>query len=159
MTDVKAELDATPATPAMDIEEIEKALGKITPGPWSYEHDTCAQCRKEGTAEFALYGPPGGYHAPLSHEPDASFIAKSPEYVAFLIGEVKRLTAERDNAAETMRERAAKACEAEEADMKPWGYNRAYHCCAARIRALPILASNATDPTITACNQEGSTNG
>jgi hypothetical protein len=55
-----------------------------TPGPWSYFHDTCARCEREGTKEFVITGPPGGYHGQFSHEPDARLIAAAPDLLAAL---------------------------------------------------------------------------
>ncbi|MEE8607180.1 MAG: hypothetical protein V3S55_06235 [Nitrospiraceae bacterium] len=55
-----------------------------TPGPWTYEHDTCAQCRKEGVAEYIIHGPPGAYHGQFSRESDARLIASAPELLGLV---------------------------------------------------------------------------
>lgn len=55
-----------------------------TPGPWSYYHDTCARCEKDGVAEYIIDGPPGGYHGQFSNEADARLIAAAPEMYAIL---------------------------------------------------------------------------
>lgn len=50
---------------------------KSTPRPWTYFHDSCAQCEKEGTAEFVIMEPPGGRHGQFSNEADAALIVRA----------------------------------------------------------------------------------
>jgi hypothetical protein len=60
------------------------AESKHTPGPWTYEVDRCAACTERGEAEYCVFGPPGGYHAPFSNEADARLIAAAPDLLAAL---------------------------------------------------------------------------
>lgn len=52
---------------------------KHTPGPWSYFHDTCAECEREGRAEYDIPEVPGGHHGRFTNEDDARLIAAAPE--------------------------------------------------------------------------------
>lgn len=58
-----------------------------TPGPWSYYEDSCAECRRTGTAEYCIVEPDGGDHGQFSNEADARLIADAPT----LLAENKRL--------------------------------------------------------------------
>ena len=67
------------------LSELKALHEKATKGPWTYFHDTCGQCKKEGAAEYGLSGPPGGYHAQFSHEPDIAFIVEAHKIFPALI--------------------------------------------------------------------------
>lgn len=57
---------------------------KHTPGPWTAYNDSCAKCEEDGTQEWGVTGPPGGYHAPFTNEADARLIAAAPELLEAL---------------------------------------------------------------------------
>lgn len=68
-----------------------------TPGPWTYSHDTCAECERRGEAEYIIDGPPGARHGQFSHEPDARLIAAAPdmlEALKLLLADQPRFMAE-----------------------------------------------------------------
>jgi hypothetical protein len=69
--------------------EIRGRLAAATPGPWAAEFDACSQCG----GEWWVDGPPGGRHAQFAMKADAEVISNAPADLAWLIGEVERLTA------------------------------------------------------------------
>jgi hypothetical protein len=52
-------------------------LSKATPRPWSFSRDDCTECRRQGTAEYVIDGPPGGYHGQFSNGADAALIVEA----------------------------------------------------------------------------------
>lgn len=60
------------------------SASKHTRRPWKYILDTCAECSREGTAEFIISGPPGGSHGQFSREADARLIAAAPDLLEAL---------------------------------------------------------------------------
>lgn len=82
---------STPLT-TEQVEEILRGCEGVTPGPWTVFHDTCAQCAKNGTAEYGISGIPGGYHAPFGAKADAAHIARlDPQTVSSLATELLAL--------------------------------------------------------------------
>lgn len=90
--------------------EIEDALEKITPWPWETDRIAVRSAgytgRQIALCEISVRGRPYDetYDEAIAN---AAFIANSPEYVAHLLSELKRVTREKDEAAERMRERCA----------------------------------------------------
>lgn len=71
------------------LREILAGCEGVTPGPWVVYHDTCAQCEKNGTAEYGISGLPGGYHAPFGKKADAAHIAAcDPQTITSIITEL-----------------------------------------------------------------------
>ena len=72
------------------LEQVEEMLKTLTPGPWKLKKDDCAHCGYE----LYIYPLSTGRHAQFGKhsERDAEFIASAPEIVAWLVGEVERLS-------------------------------------------------------------------
>lgn len=77
------------------LDEIIAGCAGVTPGPWVAYHDTCAQCEKNGTAEYGISQLPGGYHAPFGEKADAEHIARlDPATVLSMGARIKAQDAE-----------------------------------------------------------------
>lgn len=94
----------------LDLEAIERRAEKATPGPWSVPPP-----EKYGAPNHSYVEAPSG-HVAITHVngiyrdgcvSDAAFIAHAREDIPALIAEVRRLTAERDEAREALSECAA----------------------------------------------------
>lgn len=77
----------------MDIKEIEDQLSKVTPGPWEFilvDNVLITNDKNHGDAcEIAEN---------FGHVYDAEFVAKSPDYVRYLLAIINQLREERDSA-------------------------------------------------------------
>lgn len=105
----------------VELDELERLAKAATPGPWSYYRDSCAQCEKDGTAEYDIPEIEPGWHARFGDEANAAFIASANPAAILALLSLARAGLEAGKAEESMRERAAELAESEAALRKANG--------------------------------------